>query len=256
MFLIAKTHHEMFLIITDTFNRDFQSDAVCHTVIHIYKTFGEIKRMRDLPTSPKTSTFISTLLMTFLLSSGAIAQDDEVIFLAGIDSPWRLYLGSSNNWMVPVQGDVTTSHKSKVVTVSRIDNFSEKDAIQASWKSGLGQVYWQEDNPRDYRALAEQGGALSIVIRVDKPPKKSVDIKMDCGYPCAGSLDMTKLLKSVPKDQWFRISMKLSCFEDAGANLGNIIAPMVIATKGSFKLSVSEVRLTTKPPAESIIPCG
>ena len=212
--------------------------------------------MRDLTHSPKTITFFSTLFVSLFLSFGAIAQEDEVIFSADGDSPWRLYLGSSNNWMVPVQGDVTTSYKSKVLTVSRIDNFSEKDAIQATWKSGLGQMYWQEDKPRDYRALAEQGGALSIVIRVDKSPKKSVDIKMDCGYPCAGSLDMTKLLKSVPEDQWFRISMNLSCFEDAGANLSNIIAPMVIATKGSFKLSVSEVRLTTTPPVESIIPCG
>lgn len=212
--------------------------------------------MRDLKTSPKTIPLLLTLLLTFFLSPGAIAQDDEVIFSADGDSPWRLYLGSSNNWMVPVQGDVTTSYKSKVVTVSRVDNVSEKDAIQASWKSGLGQVYWQEDNAHDYRELAEKGGALSIVIKVDKPPKKSVDIKMDCGYPCAGSLDMTKLLKSVPEDTWFRISMQLSCFEDAGANLGNIIAPMVIATKGSFKLSISEVRLTTNPPAESVIPCG
>lgn len=199
---------------------------------------------------------LSALLLSILLSCSAVAQQDEVIFSADGDSPWRLYLGSSNNWMVPVQGDVTTSHKSKVVTVNRIDNVSEKDAIQATWKSGLGQVYWQEDNPHDYRALAEKGGALSMVIRVDKAPKKSVDIKMDCGYPCAGSLDMTKLLKSVPKDQWFRISMKLSCFADAGANLSNILAPTVIATKGSFKLSVAEVRLTANPPVESLIPCG
>ncbi len=212
--------------------------------------------MRDLPSSPKTFNLLSILVVTLFLSSGAIAQEDEVIFSADGDSPWRLYLGSSNNWMVPVQGDVTTSHKSKVITVSRIDHISEKDAIQAVWKSGLGQLYWQEDDPRDYRDLAEQGGALSIVIRVDKAPKKSVDIKMDCGYPCAGSLDMTKLLKSVPEDQWFRISIKLSCFEDAGANLSNIVAPMVVATNGSFKLSISEVRLTRNPVPESVIPCG
>ena len=212
--------------------------------------------MRDLSFSPKNFICLTTLLVSVFLSSLAAAGEDEVIFSADGDSPWRMYLGSSNNWMVPVQGDVTTSHKSKVITVTRIDNVSEKDAIQAVWKSGLGQLYWQEDNPHDYRALAEQGGALSLVIRVDKAPKKSVDIKMDCGYPCAGSLDMTKLLKSVPTDQWFRISMNLSCFKDAGANLGNIVAPVVIATKGSFKLSISEVRLTTSPPAGSVIPCS
>jgi hypothetical protein len=212
--------------------------------------------MRNLPVPAKITSLVSTFLLTFFLSAGATAQADEAIFPASGDSPWRLYLGSSNNWMVPVQGDVTTSLKSKVITVQRIDNTGEKDAIQAIWKSGLGQVYFQEDQPHDYRELATQGGALSMVIRVDKPPKKSVDVKMDCGYPCAGSLDLTKLLKSVPKDQWFRISMELSCFADAGANLGHIVAPMVIATKGSLKLSIAEVQLTTNAPPESIIPCG
>jgi beta-glucosidase len=104
--------------------------------------------------------------------------------------------------------------------------------------------------------LAEKGGALSMVIRIDKKPKKTVDLKMDCGYPCAGSLDMTKLFKTVPEGQWFRISLKLSCFADAGANLGNILAPLVVATKGSFKMSFSDVRLLVNAPEESLVDCG
>ena len=97
---------------------------------------------------------------------------------------------------------------------------------------------------------------MSIVMRVDKKPRKSVDLKMDCGYPCAGSLDMTKLLKSVPENQWFRISLKLSCFEQAGANLGHIIAPLVVATTGAFTMSISDVRLMTDAPGESLVPCN
>ena len=203
----------------------------------------------------KTTDLLVCLLLTSLLSSAAFAQADEVVFSASGDAPWRLYLGSSNNWMVPVSGPVTTSYKSKVVTVNRIDNAGKADAIQAVWKNGLGQVYWQEDNPRDYRELSAQGGSLSLVIRVDKKPKKSVDLKMDCGYPCAGSLNMTKLFKTVPENQWFRISMKISCFEKAGANLSNILAPMVVTTKGAFKMSISDVRLMADAPEESLIPC-
>ena len=204
----------------------------------------------------KSANLLVCLLLTSLLSNVAFSQTDEVVFSASGDAPWRLYLGSSNNWMVPVSGPVTTAYKSKVVTVNRIDNAGKADAIQAVWKNGLGQVYWQEDNPRDYRELSAQGGSLSMVIRVDKKPKKSVDLKMDCGYPCAGSLDMTKLLKSVPEKQWFRISLKLSCFEQAGANLSHIISPLVVATTGAFKLSISDVRLLKNAPEESMIACG
>ena len=215
-----------------------------------------MKYMNVFALSAITPIRLLVLTLTGLLYTGAFAQADEVVFSSAGDAPWQLYLGSSSNWMVPVQGSETTSHKSKVVTVRKIDNVATADAIQAEWKGGLGQVYWQQSEPKDYRELAEQGGALSMVIRIDKKPKKSVDLKMDCGYPCAGSLNMTKLFKAVPLDTWFRISLKLSCFEEAGANLGNILAPMVVATKGSFKLSVSDVALLAEPPQESLVDCG
>jgi beta-glucosidase len=203
-----------------------------------------------------TVTYFLVIIVAALLSTAAFAQADEIIFSASNDSSWQLYLGSSSNWMVPVQGSVTTSHKSKVVTVSKIDNLAKQDAIQATWKSGLGQVYWQQEQAQDYSELTEQGGALSLVIRIDKPPRKNVDLKMDCGYPCAGSLDMTRLFNSVPRDQWFRVSLKLSCFREAGANMSHIMAPLVLATNGSFKMSISDVRLLTDPPADSLVDCS
>ena len=181
---------------------------------------------------------------------------DEAVFTPSGTTSWQLYLGSSSNWMVPVQGPVTTSYKSNVVTVRRIDNVAKSDAIQAEWKGGLGQVYWQKNDGHDYRELAEKGGALSMVMRVDKKPRKSVDLKMDCGYPCAGTLNMTQLFKTVPEDTWFRISLKLSCFEKAGANLSNILAPLVVATTDDFKMSISEVQLLEDVPEASLVACG
>ena len=194
-------------------------------------------------------------ILCSLLCAGTLAAD-ETIFTGTSVAPWRLYLGSSSNWMVPVQGPVTTSHKSRVVSARTIDGMANTDAILVEWKGGLGQVYWQEDSPRDYSGLAKQGGALSMVIRIDKKPKKRIDLKMDCGYPCSGSLDMTKLFKTVPIDQWFRISLKLSCFEQAGANLSHIVAPLVVATKDDFVMSFSDVRLLKNAPAESLVPCS
>lgn len=238
----------------------------------IFGGFLRMDKVELVITAGKKLTHLLSFVVITLYSTGILVaadpsetedeqsrqstQQGEVVFSGSEATAWRLYLGSSNNWMVPVNGPVTTSYKSKVVTVSRIDNVTEADAIQAAWTNGLGQVYWQEDNSRDYRSLSQAGGALSMVIRIDKRPKKSVDLKMDCGYPCAGSLDMTKLFKSVPEKQWFRISLKLSCFEKAGANLGHIVAPLVVATTGPFEMSFSDVRLVTDAPEESMIPCG
>ncbi len=181
---------------------------------------------------------------------------DIVIFNGNNIAPWRMYLGSSTNWMIPVEGPETKSYKNNIVSVQPVDYVKKTDAYQAEWKGGLGQVYWQEFKTWDLTGLAAQDGALSMVIRIDKEPKKSVDLKMDCGYPCAGSLNMTQLFKTVPKNQWFRVSFKINCFKEAGANLEHIVAPLVVATKGDFKMSFADVRLLTNPPPESVIACG
>lgn len=209
----------------------------------------------------RVTGFALRIAVIGLLSSPTFAaqesgSSDVVIFDGSNSAPWRMYVGSNSNWMVPVEGPETTTYKSNVVTVRTADHTERDDAYQAEWQGGLGQVYFQELEPWDLTALAAEGGALSMVIRIDRQPKKSVDLKMDCGYPCAGTLNMTKLFKAVPQNQWFRASFKLSCFKDAGANLGHIVAPMVIATKGSFEMSISDVRLLTDPPPESLVGCG
>lgn len=206
-------------------------------------------------TRSATGKVLKVITAAFL-SFSVTTQADEVIFAADEMTPWQLFLGSSSNWAVPMQGLQTTTHKNDILTVDWIDNQAKRDAIQATWTSGLAQIYFQGDYTRDYTELAGKGAALSMVVRVDKAPRKTVDVKMDCGYPCAGSLNLTKLFKSVPKDQWFRISLSLSCFEEAGANLSTIYAPLVVATKGSFKLSISDVRILEDPPTGSLIPCG
>ena len=226
-----------------------------------------------LPTLRYTRAFIGFLILGGLLSMPVGATEDQqtnstdeasksattseiVVFSDSIDAPFQMFLGSNTNWSVPIQGPKTTSYKSNIVTVTTADHLERDDAYQVEWKGGLGQVYWQGHEPRDLTDMASKDAALSMVVRIDKAPKKSVDLKMDCGYPCAGTLNMTRLFQAVPVDQWFRASFKLSCFKEAGANLAHIAAPLVVATKGSFKMSFYDVRILTNPPQESLIDCG
>lgn len=199
------------------------------------------------------------LLATATGSQLALAQagatEEKAIFTGKTQAPWQLYLGSESNWSVPVWGSETTTYKSEVV-VARLMEDDGKEILQAQWNGGLGQVYWQQTSPADMSALLVDDFALSVVARIDQRPKKSVDLKMDCGYPCGGALNMTKLFKAVPTDQWFRMSFKLSCFEDAGANMTNIFSPLVIMTKGDFQISIMEVSLLKNAPVESLVDCG
>ena len=100
-------------------------------------------------------------------------------------------MGSESNWAVPVWGRETTTHKSELLVV-RLLSEEGADVLQAEWNGGLGQMYWQQAIATDFSDLVEQDYALSVVARIDEKPKKSVDLKMDCGYPCGGALNMTK----------------------------------------------------------------
>ena len=196
-------------------------------------------------------------LATFaaLVPTFAGAGENTVVFSGETRPPWQLFLGSESNWSVPVWGDETTAHKSEVIVVRQLEE-GENRIVQAEWNGGVGQMYWQQPSPTDLTHLLEDGFALSVVARIDEKPKKSVDLKMDCGYPCGGALNVTKLFKAVPEGQWFRMTFELGCFKEAGANMKNIYSPLVIMTRDTFEISISEVSLTQDAPAESMVACG
>lgn len=190
-----------------------------------------------------------------LASAADGADGDVVIFNGETQPPWQLFLGTESNWSVGVWGEETTAFNSEVVVVRMLEE-NGSDVVQAEWNGGLGQVYWQQPIASDFSHLVEAGYALSVVARIDQKPKKSVDLKMDCGYPCGGALNMTRLFKAVPEGQWFRMSFKLECFEEAGANMANIFSPLVIMTTGAFRISIQEAGVVANPPPESLVACG
>lgn len=205
----------------------------------------------------KTASYILSALSALLPVAPAMAQDttDVTIFDGQTQSPFELYLGSESNWSVQVWGKETTSHKNEAIVVRNLEE-NGQGIVQAEWNGGLAQVYWLQSIASDMEALSDAGAALSVVARIDQKPKKSVELKMDCGYPCGGALNMTRLFKAVPEGQWFRMSFKLACFEEAGANMVNIFAPLVIMTKDDFGISISEARVLQNPPPESLVDCG
>ncbi len=208
-------------------------------------------------TSRPVIFILASLLLVSIYALPLNAQDsaDITVFDGSSQAPFALHLGSESNWSVPVWGKETTSHKSEAIVVRLLEEAGQ-DIVQTRWNGGLAQVYWLQPIASDMQALSDNGSALSIVARIDQKPRKSVELKMDCGYPCGGALNMTRLFKAVPEGQWFRMSFKLGCFEEAGANMANIFSPLVIMTKGDFGISISEVRILENPPPESLVDCG
>jgi len=78
---------------------------------------------------------------------------------------------------------------------------------------------------------------------------------MDCGYPCSGGMDLTRLFSALPEGKWITASIKLSCFAKNGLDLSRVNAPLLISTDKPFGLTIIDLRLTTDVAKNTIVGC-
>lgn len=181
---------------------------------------------------------------------------DMMLFDRGPVAPWRLSIGDKAGWVLPVTGSSTQSAGGAIL-LSSFDRNVQEDSRRAEWSgSGVGQVYLHTSPALDLTAMQAAGGALVVDMLLTSRPTKPVELRMDCGYPCGAKGDITEVLKRAPLDVWFSLSMDLTCFANAGADLKRIDTGMLIATGGKLSLSFTGVRIVAGAAEKSIIRCG
>ena len=181
---------------------------------------------------------------------------DVTMFDRGPVSPWRLSIGDKAGWSLPVTGSSTRS-AGGAITLTSFDRNVQEDSRRADWSgSGVGQVFLHTSPAQDLTAMQAAGGALVIDMLVNSRPTQPVELRMDCGYPCGAKGNITDILKRVPLDTWFSLSMDITCFAEAGADLKRIDTGMLIATGGKLSLSLTGARFVPGAAATSVIKCG
>jgi beta-glucosidase len=171
----------------------------------------------------------------------------------GAQPPFTLMLGDKGNWALPVVGEPEQVSEAKALRVEPGDEGS----VRVTWRGkGEGQVYLQAYEPMDYSALAASDAALVLLMKVDRPPKKKVLIRMGCVYPCRAEADVTGLFKAVPKDTWGTVSFAMRCFQEGGLNVTQVDSPLILATDGKFSLSLAEVSVVPGMGANATVRCG
>jgi len=120
----------------------------------------------------------------------------------------------------------------------------------------LSVVYMQSEYPTDLTDLDEAGGALVIDFKVVEKPTAPVNLRMDCKYPCSGSVRFTKVLLDAPLGEWTQKSVPTACFANEGLQLAQVNTAFVLATEGDITLDISEIKLTTMPAIRSIVSCA
>lgn len=177
----------------------------------------------------------------------------KVYFAGGPVAPWELLIGDDQGWSVPADGAEAATGADRL-TVRAIDRRVQEDARSATWTgNGAAQVYLQGAEPIDISRESNGDLALAFDLRLDQAPSAAVELRMDCGYPCSGALDVTDELAKLPAGEWHTVRVRLRCFADAGADMSKIDTPFLIATEGQLGLAFSDIRLVSAAAGEA--PC-
>ena len=84
------------------------------------------------------------------------------------------------------------------------------------------------------RSLEVAGGALSFDIRLLKKPTEQVLLRMDCGYPCSGQMDITSILSAAKLSDWQKLAFPMECFAQLGVDSSKVNTPFLLATTGEL----------------------
>ena len=184
------------------------------------------------------------------------SMTDQIVFSGSSRKPWRAYVGDSSNWSTVVSGSETFTAFGKL-SVKTVDGNVQEDSRALKWSGDReSQFFFQSELPLDLTALDKVGAALSVRFKVDKRPEGRVIQRMDCGYPCSGSLDLTKMLSAQTEGKWVTAAIKLSCFAAKGVDLSRVNTPFVLVSQEPFAMTVSDVRISAEVPANTVVSCN
>lgn len=183
---------------------------------------------------------------------------DEWVFDKGVRDPWSLYIGDDFDWSVEVGPRGAVSRRGEL-NLSVVDRNVQEDARRIEF-SGDGQhasqIYFQFDDPMNLRPLEMAGGVLSFDIRVLEKPTAPVVLRMDCGWPCSGQMDISPILGGDLMDDWQRLAFPMKCFTQLGVDSSKVNTPFLLATSGSLTFELSAVVLAETAEDATVMSCS
>ena len=192
------------------------------------------------------------LIAAACLTSGAVAAEETILAGGAAAEGYVMLIGDKKNWDTAVQQGPTSSALG-FLSVAPDD---DETAVNIRWNGdGEAQFFLARKEPADFSGYLEQDAALVAVMRLDKKPTGNATMRMGCGYPCGSNADISKLLGSIPTDQWVRVSFDLKCFVDSGLAFENVDTPWLITTRGELAVSIAEITMVPGAGPDATIRC-
>jgi beta-glucosidase len=130
------------------------------------------------------------------------------------------------------------------VSMVGADKSAQEDAKLIRW-NGTGPAWVGLTGHTAIDLRREANGQLSLAFdyKVDSPIATRVDLEVDCGKNCRGSVPIARALADTRAGQWAHLKIPLACFSRGGADLGRLTTPFALETAGRLSLSLANIRL-------------
>jgi len=92
-------------------------------------------------------------------------------------------------------------------------------------------------------------------LRLHTQPSDAVLLRMDCGWPCSGAVDLTPVLKAMDAGEWNTVSVPVACFARRGVDLGRVNTPFLMATRGALTVDIAEIAIREVPVDNTLFDC-
>ena len=167
---------------------------------------------------------------------------------------WAAGSGADSREVRELPGGVGMAGEGRL-RLAATDHAAQEDARRLTWGGGAPAIVGLAGKaPIDLQREANGQLSLGLDFRVDKPATAEVNLLMECGNGCRGTLPVTAELRAAPAGEWRHLKIPLVCFARSGADMSRITAPFYVTTSGELELSVSNVRLETG--TDGLMSCG
>ena len=193
---------------------------------------------------------------TPLPEDAAVAEEgDDGIFLdKGLPAAaWSLVVGDGAADETRVTTLPTTA-LGGAVTVTSTDHVVQEGARKfavAGDVQAVVEVVTQ--TPIDLTRQTNGDIMLLVTIRLDAGPPPAMTIGARCGAGCGGTVAVPDIA-TLPLGQWHVVGLPLKCLAAAGTEMGKVVAPFRLTTRGPTTFSLARVALGTVADQTSTCP--
>jgi beta-glucosidase len=168
-----------------------------------------------------------------------VSNQDFELLKNAIKAPMKLSIGLGDKRKVMTSSVIENDN----VHIRTIDRLVQEDARQISFSGkGAERVAIGQDFPSDLASYAEQNGALSVLVKIDKPlAENALLVGVECGEKCDRGIDVSAVLDSQKLGEWQRLNIALSCFTNQGVNLRSVFEPFVMFSAKKLKVAIADI---------------